>query len=61
MVSQDTLNTLFDLVIIDPSLLKSDCTIREDVKFELGIGYKDTLASIFKMDDIANDIAISKV
>lgn len=35
--------------------------IREDVKFELGVGYRDTLASIFKMDDISNDIAFSKV
>ncbi len=42
-------------------MLKSDQTIREDKKFELGIGYKDTLASIFKMDDLAGDIAFSKV
>jgi hypothetical protein len=36
-------------------------TIREDVKYELGIGYKDTFSGIFKMDDISNDITTSKI
>jgi hypothetical protein len=44
---------LFDFILVDPSLIKSDMTIREDTRFELGIGYKDTLSSIYKMDDIA--------
>lgn len=65
IASQDSLEAIFDLIIIDPSLLKQsshdEVCIREDTKFELGIGYRDTLASIFKMDDISNDIAFSKV
>lgn len=48
-------------MIIDPDLIKPDTTIREDIKYELGIGYKDTFSGIFKMDDISNDIATSKI
>lgn len=59
--SSNELEKLFDFIVIDPDLIKADWQVREDIKYELGIGYKDTLAGIFKMDDISQDIAISKV
>jgi len=61
MTSSNKVEPFFDFLVIDPSLIKPDMTIREDIKYELGIGYKDTLSGIFKMDDIANDIATSKI
>ena len=53
--------SIFSLIIVDPSLLKEDLTVREDVKFALGLGYKDSLATILKMDDFARDVALSKL
>ena len=40
-------------MVVDPSLLKDDFAVREDLKFALGLGYKDSLATILKMDDFA--------
>lgn len=48
-------------MVVDPSLLKDDFAVREDLKFSLGLGYKDSLATILKMDDFARDIALSKI
>ncbi len=48
-------------MVVDPSLLKDDFAVREDLKFALGLGYKDSLATILKMDDFARDIALSKI
>jgi hypothetical protein len=45
---------------MEPSLLKSDLTLREDAKFELGLGYRDTLLSIYKMDDLNTEIGFAK-
>jgi len=47
--------------LVDPSLLKEDYSVREDVKFALGLGYKDSIATILKMDDFARDVALSKL
>jgi hypothetical protein len=47
--------------VVDPSLLKDDFAVREDLKFALGFGYKDSLATVLKMDDFARDIALSKI
>lgn len=41
--------------------MKEDYTVREDVKFALGLGYKDSLATVLKMDDFARDVALSKL
>jgi len=42
-------------------LLKEDYQVREDMKFALGLGYKDSLATVLKMDDFARDVALSKI
>jgi len=47
--------------LVDPSLLKEDYSVREDIKFALGLGYKDSIATILKMDDFARDVALSKL
>jgi hypothetical protein len=52
---------VFSLVVVDPSLLKEDFAVREDLKFALGLGYKDSLATVLRMDDFARDIALSKL
>ena len=31
------------------------------MKFALGLGYKDSLATVLKMDDFARDVALSKI
>jgi hypothetical protein len=59
--SENQTKPVFSLVVVDPSLLKEDFAVREDLKFALGLGYKDSLATILKMDDFARDIALSKI
>lgn len=59
--SENYTRPVFSLVVIDPSLLKDDFGVREDLKFALGLGYKDSLATVLKMDDYARDIALSKI
>lgn len=60
IVSQRELEPLFNITIVDPSLVKPDLSLREDQKFELGTGYKDAIASIFKMEDLNVDIKLSR-
>ena len=59
--SENFTRPIFSLVVVDPSLLKDDFGVREDLKFALGLGYKDSLATVLKMDDFARDIALSKI
>jgi len=60
-VTENGVEKLFDLLITDPSLLKDDFVVREDLKFALGLGFRDTQATVIKMDDFARDVALSKL
>ena len=59
-MDKETVQSIYSLVVVEPSLIKSDYSIKEESKFDLGKGYKDTYASIYKMADLSVDIQLSK-
>jgi len=64
VVSEEDLQVIADVVITDPEVISGRedqmVILKEDSKFTLNSGYRDTLAALPKMEDFSHDLTNCK-